>query len=181
MNKKMTTQMVVEGGVLIALAFILSQFKIFTMPQGGSITPGSMVPIILFALRWGPKPGVTMAITYGIIQFVLGPKWSFHPVSILFDYVIAYGCLGFAGALGSEVKKAFPGIILAILGRLVCTIISGIIVWHSYTPEGMSVIRYAVGYNSSYMIPELVLTTLVIAGLYVPLKNAGILKAHSTS
>ena len=163
MNKKMTTQMIVEGGVLMALAFILSQFKLFTMPQGGSVTPGSMVPIIIFAIRWGAKPGVLMALTYGILQFILGPKWSFHPVSILFDYVFAVGILGFAGAFGPSLKKALPLTILAILGRLVFSVISGVIVFGSYTPEGMNVVWYSLTYNGSYMIPELALTTVVVA------------------
>ena len=51
MDKKLIT--LVESGLMIALATILSYIKIFDMPQGGSITAVSMLPIILYATRWG--------------------------------------------------------------------------------------------------------------------------------
>ena len=46
--EKMSTRMMVEAGIMIALAQILSYVKIFEAPYGGSVTAGSMVPIIIF-------------------------------------------------------------------------------------------------------------------------------------
>ncbi len=51
--------MVVEAGIMIALAYLLSRIKIYEAPQGGSVTAGSMIPILLFAMRWGGVgPGI---------------------------------------------------------------------------------------------------------------------------
>lgn len=40
--KKWNIQMLVEGGIMIALAVILNQIKIYSAPSGGSVTAGSM-------------------------------------------------------------------------------------------------------------------------------------------
>ncbi|BEP28368.1 energy-coupled thiamine transporter ThiT [Helicovermis profundi] len=171
---KNNTRMLVEAGIMIALAYVLSLVKVFQMPNGGSITAGSMIPILIFAIRWGTYPGVFTGLVYGIIQFILGPKWSFHPISILFDYVIAFGMLGLAGIFGAGFKKALAGISLAVLLRLICHVISGVIVWGSYAPEGQSPLMYSIIYNASYLVPELILSLVIFALLYRPLEKAKI-------
>lgn len=168
--------MIVEAGIMIALAYALNLLTIFRMPNGGSITAGSMIPIMIFAIRWGTVPGVLTATVFGILQFILGPKWSFHPISILFDYVVAFGVLGFAGIFGNKFKNAIAGISLAVILRLVCHIISGVVVWGSYAPEGQSPLMYSIVYNSSYLIPELIISVLVFALLYKPLSRASIME-----
>jgi len=168
------TRMIVEAGIMMALAYVLSMVKVFQMPNGGSITAGSMIPILIFAIRWGTLPGLMAGSVYGLIQFILGPKWSFHIVSILFDYVVAFGMLGFAGIFGTSFKKSFAGISLAVILRLVCHIISGVVVWGSYAPEGQNPLMYSIVYNASYLIPELILSLAIFAVLYKPLERAKI-------
>jgi thiamine transporter len=46
---RISTRMLVYASMSIALAFVLSYIRLFRMPQGGSVTPGSMLPIMLFA------------------------------------------------------------------------------------------------------------------------------------
>src|SRR3712207_3695362 len=41
---KLTTSSMVTIGLTIAIATVLGQFKLFKMPQGGSVTPGSLIP-----------------------------------------------------------------------------------------------------------------------------------------
>jgi len=141
-------KMMVEAGVMIALAYVLSLVKIWQAPMGGSVTAGSMIPIILFALRWGYKKGVMVGMIYGVVQFMLGPKWSYHPISILFDYVIAFGVLGFAGIFKEGMKRSILGVVIAISLRYVCHVISGVVVFASYAPDTMSPIIYSLIYNS---------------------------------
>ena len=168
-------KMMVEAGVMIALAYVLSLVKIWQAPMGGSVTAGSMIPIILFALRWGHKRGVMVGMIYGVIQFMLGPKWSYHPVSILFDYVVAFGVLGFAGIFKDGIKKSVLGVFIAIFLRYVCHVISGVVVFASYAPETMSPIIYSLIYNSQYLLPEIVVSAVVLMLLYNPLKKNKIL------
>ena len=64
---------IVEGGVFIALATVLSLITIYKMPQGGSITAASMAPIIIYSIRWGVKKGLIAGAIYGLIQFFISP------------------------------------------------------------------------------------------------------------
>ena len=81
--ERRSTKNLVMAGLCIALSQVLSYVKVFEMPQGGSITAGSMVPIILFSLVYGFKDGFLAAIVYGLLQFVLGGTFSLHPLSII--------------------------------------------------------------------------------------------------
>ncbi|MDD4504096.1 MAG: energy-coupled thiamine transporter ThiT [Clostridiaceae bacterium] len=173
--KKTSTQMLTEAGIMIAAAQILSYVKIFEAPYGGSVTAGSMIPIIVFSLRWGVKSGLLAGTAYGILQFLLGGTiYSYHIVSILFDYVVAFGLLGLAGLFRSSIKGAFMGTFLGLLGRFTCHVIAGVVVWASYAPEGMNPLFYSIVYNGSYLLPELVITLVIVGILYKPLiKNLG--------
>ena len=167
------TRMLVEAGIMIALAYVLSMVKLFQMPNGGTITAGSMIPILIFAFRWGGVQGMFVGAVYGVIQFLLGPKWSFHVASIAFDYVVAFGALGLAGFFrNGGVAKGMIGVAVGIAGRFVCHVLSGVIVWASYAPEGMNPWVYSTVYNGSYLLPELVISALVFAMLYKPVMKA---------
>lgn len=168
--RKTSTKMITEAGIMIAAAQILSYVKIFEAPYGGSVTAGSMIPIILFSLRWGTKSGLLAGTAYGILQFLLGGAiYSYHIVSILFDYVVAFGLLGLAGSFRNSMKGVFLGSTLGILGRFICHVISGVVVWASYAPESMNPLYYSIVYNGSYLLPELVITLVIIGLLYKPL------------
>lgn len=55
--EKNNIRFIVEGGVSIALSFILSFVVLFKMPLGGSVTLASRLPLVIFAVRWGFKKG----------------------------------------------------------------------------------------------------------------------------
>ncbi len=160
--KDKNVKMLVEAGIMIALAQILSYVKLFEMPMGGSVTAASMVPILLFAVRWGAKSGLLVGTVYGILQFLLGPKWSFHPISILGDYVVAFGLLGLAGLFKKDVKGITLGTFLGIFGRFVCHVISGVVVFASYAPEGQHPLVYSILYNGTYLMPEFVISLVLV-------------------
>ena len=60
-----STKVIAETVMFVALATVLSNIKIFQLPQGGSVTAASMVPILWLGLRRGPKVGLFGAIMYG--------------------------------------------------------------------------------------------------------------------
>ena len=91
------TRMIAEAGVAIAIAQVLSFITLFHMPQGGSIKAASMVPLMIFAYRWGGTRGIWAGIVYGILHFLLGFKSSIHYLSIILDYLVAYGVIGVCG------------------------------------------------------------------------------------
>ncbi|HCS72894.1 MAG TPA: energy-coupled thiamine transporter ThiT, partial [Clostridiales bacterium] len=87
---RFSTKMLVYASMSIALAFVLSYIRLYKMPQGGSVTPGSMLPILLFAYIFGPIPGILTGIAYGFLQFIQD-SYLVHWAQLLFDYPIAFG------------------------------------------------------------------------------------------
>ena len=160
--KKQNTWMLVEGSMMIGLAIVLSEFvKILKMPMGGSVTLGGMAPLFLFAYRWGGKQGIFAGIIFGILDLVIGGVYSLHPVSIIFDYPVAYGILGVAGFFKKTPAGLIMGVFCGILGRFASHTFSGVVAYASYAPEGQSPLLYSILYNGTYLLPEFVITVIL--------------------
>lgn len=163
---------VVETGIMIAAAVALSYVKIYEMPQGGSVTLGSMVPVLLIALRYGAGWGMATGAIAGLIQYVLEPYFV-HPVQFLLDYPLAFAALGLAGfARGrSQTVAAWLGPV-ALFGRFLAHVVSGAVFFAEYAPAGQSPWVYSAIYNGSYMVPELVISGLLLTFLLPALERA---------
>lgn len=166
-------RILVEGAMMIAIATILSFIKVADMPYGGSITAASMVPILIYAYRWGGSKGLLVGSVYGIIQFLIDP-YAAHPISVLLDYPVAFGVLGVIGFVAhrdSNMIKIFTGIVIAIGLRFVAHYFSGVIFFGMYAPESMSPYWYSLVYNGAYLVPEMIISCVVFALLYKQIKN----------
>jgi len=148
------TKVIAEIVAFVALSTALSFIKLFSLPQGGSVTAGSMVPVLWLSLRRGGKIGLFACAVYGLVQLFVEP-FIVHPVQVLLDYPIAFGALGLAGFFQS---RPFLGVNVGIAGRFVAHFISGVVFFASFAPEGMSPIVYSSIYNGSYLLPELVVS-----------------------
>ena len=95
-RKAWTAQTVAYGAIAIALGFVLSYIRVFRMPQGGSITPASMLPLMLFSAAFGAGPGVAAGLIYGVLQYLQGGDFL-SVWQVIFDYLIAFAALGLAG------------------------------------------------------------------------------------
>jgi len=157
-NRNFDTRVLAEIAIAIALATVLSYIKIFSMPYGGSVTLGSMVPILLISFRRDVKVGVTTGVIYGLVQMFLD-GWFYSPVGMLLDYPLAFGVLGLAGLFK---KQPIIGVVLGMAGRFVCHFISGVVFFGMYAPEGMSPVIYSAAYNGGYMLPEIVISAILI-------------------
>ena len=65
---KFKTRELVEGAVMVALASALSLVKIIEMPWGGSVTLLSMLPIVVYSIRYGIKKGIFASFVYSLFQ-----------------------------------------------------------------------------------------------------------------
>ena len=92
MNKKLRA--LVEGAIMVAIAQVLSYIKIWEMPWGGSVVL-SMIPLVLFAVRWGLGSGLLAGFVYGVLQFTFDGGFAIGWQSILGDYLVAFTVLGF--------------------------------------------------------------------------------------
>ena len=92
-NKRLMS--LTESALMAALSIVMSLIIVWKMPQGGSITIGCMLPIVIISIRRGTLWGVLTGVVSGIIQFIITGE-AFHPLSVLIDYVFAYGIVGIA-------------------------------------------------------------------------------------
>ncbi|MBZ9606737.1 energy-coupled thiamine transporter ThiT [Clostridium estertheticum] len=166
---KFTTQMITLVGISLALSTVLQFITIIKLPQGGSITAGSMVPIILISLFYGPEVGFLTGFLFGIINFLVAP-FALHPVQVLFDYPLPFMAIGIVGYFRSRnTKVILIGVVVAMLARFTCHFISGVVFFGSYAPKGTSVYLYSLLYNGSYLSVETIITCVIIGLL--PLKR----------
>lgn len=157
---KLTTRILSEAVVLVALAGALNFIKIYTLPQGGSITAGAMVPICWFALRRGLRWGIFAGVVFSFVV-MLNPVdlYVVHPVQLLLDYPIAFGALGLAGAFR---KYPLVGVGVAMLGRFISHFVSGVVFFSMFAPPGMSPFLYSAIYNGSYLTGEFIVTAVIM-------------------
>lgn len=150
-------QRLVELGIAIALVVVLSNVRIYRLPQGGSITAGSMVPIFYVALRWGARWGILAGILAGVVNYIADPYFV-HPLQVLLDYPVAFGLLGLAGLFP---RRPVVGIVVGGAGRWLAHFVSGVIYFAQNAPKGTSPAVYSAIYNGSYMLPEVVISVIL--------------------
>jgi len=155
---KILTEIVSMVALAGVLEFISGFIPFLQMPEGGRVTLAAMVPIFFVALRRGPRIGILARIAFGMVVLVQEP-YVYHPVQFLLDYPLAFGALGLAGALR---KLPSLGVAIGIGGRFVCHFISGLVFFATYAPPGMNPALYSALYNASYLIPELVISEVVM-------------------
>ncbi|PQL26022.1 energy-coupled thiamine transporter ThiT [Veillonella tobetsuensis] len=165
------TRMIAEAGVAIAIAQVLSFITLFHMPQGGSIKAASLVPLMIFAYRWGGTRGIWAGVVYGVLHFLLGFKSSIHYLSIILDYLVAYGAIGVCGYFKDNITGLVSGSIVAIALRWFTSVTSGAVVFASYAPQGQNPWIYSMIYNASYMVPDGILNIIVLLFVYQGVKR----------
>lgn len=160
-QKKWTTRMMANASLCIALAFMLSYVKLYEMPQGGSVTLASMLPVFMFAYAYGTAPGMMVGFAYGLLQFVQG-GWFVHPMQFLLDYPLAFAMLGFAGIARKfpDSWGMIPGILLGTTLRFLCAFLTGVFFWGDGAGE-QNVLVYSAVYNGTYLIPETMICLLI--------------------
>lgn len=171
-GKKMwNVKMMSFGAVCMALSIVLSLIRLYRMPLGGSITPASMLPLIVFAYVYGAGPGIALGALHGILQFILdGGEFSFAGfLPNLLDYPLGFACLGLAGLFGMA-KKAndnntlslILGTVVGVFGRFFCSFLSGWIFYGQYAPEGWNPLVYSAAYNAAYTGVECVICIILV-------------------
>jgi len=166
------------GGVMLALAFGLSYIKLFTMPFGGSVTLVSMLPIMLYAYIFGVRNGLMVVFVYSILQCLQG-IYYLNFLQFLFDYIIGFTALGFAGIMSNvKFKGSFPlslviGMSIGIILRYLASVTAGVAFWGEYAPENQSPLTYSLIYNTVLLVDGAIALAGGITLMYVkPIKNA---------
>ena len=145
-----TTRMLSTGALCVALAFVLSCITLYRLPQGGSITPASMLPIFVFSYLYGPVPGMASGIVFGVLQIVQG-AYIVHPAQFLLDYILPFAALGLAGVFKRDRQLPF-GILLGAFVRFAIHVVSGVVFFYMYAPPNQSALVYSILYNGTFML-----------------------------
>ena len=141
------------GALCMAMSFVLSYIKLYSMPLGGSVTLASMLPLLWYSNKFGMRNGFIAGAAYGLLQLIQKPE-VYHWVQVLLDYPLAFMMLGLAGS----VKNLQLGSILGVTGRWICHIISGAVFFGEWMPEGWSnAWVYSAAYNGAYLLVDLIL------------------------
>lgn len=163
------TRVLVECALMIAIGTVLSNIRIFTMPNGGSVTLLSMLPFVLVSFRHGVKWGLFTGFVNGCLQMLLGfwapptPTFLYFLGEMLLDYVLAFMALGLAELFARPFQNRMAGVAIGTAAagflRFLCSFFSGVLIWGNLS-EGWAAWSYSLIYNGSYMLPETVLTVI---------------------
>ena len=161
------------AGVSIALAYVLSFVRIWQMPWGGDITLLSMFFVTFIGYLFGPATGFAAAFVYSILQFIQsGGSYMLSPFQVCCDYFLAFTALGAAGFFRNKKNGLVTGYLVAVFLRGVFHTIGGYLYWMDYMPESFPAslaVIYPIAYNYAYLIPEALITVIVI--LLPPVKK----------
>lgn len=165
---RLNNRILVEGSLAVALSVVFSAIRLWTMPQGGSITL-EMVPLFLFALRRGWRAGMAAGAVSGVLQLLTG-GYVVHPIQALLDYPMAFAVLGAAGAVPLR-RPLWVGMAVGGALRFLCHLASGVIFFASFAPKGSNVLLYSAVYNGSFLLPALAVSVAVTCLLWPRLQK----------
>ena len=168
-KKGWDTRSLTFAAVCIAMSFALSYLKVVEMPQGGSITIASLLPLMIYSYMFGTKKGVFAGFIYGILQ-AFQDTYILHPAQFLLDYPVAFSAIGLAGMFAHTDALRFPqlkfalGAVVAVVGRFIAHFLSGIFAFGAFATI-QPVWLYSLVYQAGYVLPDLAI--VIVVGILV--------------
>ncbi len=163
-RKMSDTRSIVYGAISIALSFALSYARIFKLPQGGSVTFASLLPLMVYCCMFGTRRGLIVCTIYGVLQALQDP-FIIHPMQFLLDYPLAFGLIGVSGIFmekgvfkDKKVVAFLLGGVLAVVLRYACHVCSGVFAFADYADldKYNTAIAYSMAYNSFAFVDMLI-------------------------
>ncbi len=179
-EKLFTTRDVTYASVCLASSFALSFIPLYQMPSGGTVTPASVLPILIFCYYFGFRKSLVVCSAYMLLQLLQKP-YIVSPYSALLDYMLPYLSLSVMGlfrykkANGNLKKHArfFIGAIAYLIIRLFSHTLSGVLFWASGIDflvwngdlVGVTAWAYSLTYNALFLIPDTAIA--VVASIFL--------------
>ena len=163
-RKMSDTRSIVYGAISIALSFALSYARIFKLPQGGSVTFASLLPLMIYGCMFGTRRGLIVCTIYGVLQALQDP-YIIHPMQFLLDYPLAFGLIGVSGIFmekgvfkDKKVVAFLLGGVIAVVLRYACHVCSGVFAFADYADLDKygTAIAYSLAYNSFAFVDMLI-------------------------
>ncbi|MBQ6950807.1 MAG: energy-coupled thiamine transporter ThiT [Clostridia bacterium] len=168
-HKKWNAKTIAFAALAISLSFVLSCFRLYRMPQGGSVTPGSMLPLMLFSAAYGVGPGLLAGVAYGVLQYLQG-GYFLNVWQFLLDYILAFAALGLCGLYRKLPKTwgLYAAMALAALCRALSATLAGYMFWDTALWPSLV-------YNGTYLIPDTIICMVLAVFIAKPVMK--VLKA----
>lgn len=179
--KVSTTLILCQGALCVAMSFVLSYIKLFSMPAGGSVTLASMLPLMVFANRHGVKWGLFAGLVYGLLQFIQKPE-IYHWVDVILEYPVAFSLIGLGG-LTRGVRNLPFSVLIGGIARFFAHFVAGVVFFGEYVMIGKDAaagvsfgqmlwpnVVVSFLYNAPYMFADIAICFLI--ALLPPFRNA---------
>jgi len=164
-----------EAAIFVAIAIVLHMLRFRLMPQGGSVS-FILVPLVFFAIRWGLSWGLMAAFAFGILRTFLAGGFGWGWQAVVLDFFVANTVIGLAGLFYHRTgAKAVVATVVAGLAQYAVHWLAGGLIWREWIPDefmGMPMTNpwfYSLLYNGTYMVPNILISSVAIGLLTVPL------------
>ena len=173
-----------EIGIFAALGFVFDELQgIFfgsIFPNGGSIG-FAMIAVLIVAYRRGFLPGLLTGLVMGLFD-IMTKAYVIHPMQVLFDYILPYTVVGFAGLLKPFFDKSekkvekilwlISGAVIGGLLKLESHYLAGIFFWadpeyFAWNLNQMNPYLYCFVYNIAFIGPSIVITAGLLVVVYI--------------
>ena len=158
---KLNARIMTNIAIALSLSTILNVFRLYRFPQGGSITLGCMVPILIIAFAYGKEIGFLTGFLYGIINLFTDP-YIIHPIQMLFDYPLPSLAMGLAGINYFRKNHRMLGVFVAFFTKFLCHFISGVVFFGSFAPAEMGALLYSAVVNLPLVGAEMIICMIIL-------------------
>jgi thiamine transporter len=168
------TKILAEIIVFTALSAALYTMRPYSLPWGGAVTLGSMVPVMWLSLRRGTRIGFIAGAIFGVLALLIdvvllgGSAVVATPAQVIFEYPIAFGVIGLTGVFHRKtVAFAVGGVAISVFIKFFIHYFVGVLVWpYFYTfPEEYGRWLWPAIYNGSFLAVEFIISAILISVL----------------
>ncbi len=173
--KKKNLIVLAEIAIFAAIGFILDLIANFVtsfFPNGGSIGI-ALIAVVIITYRRGIIPGFITGLLMGLLDmtdgyYAITDSWWKVFFQIGFDYLFGYAFVAICGVIKPLIKKNFilfstVGTVIGGIGKYLSHFLSGMFFWPEFPGQPfLDRFVYSLVYNGSYMLPSIILSTVVI-------------------
>ncbi|KRK80713.1 energy-coupled thiamine transporter ThiT [Companilactobacillus nodensis] len=178
MSKPNNLVVLTEGAIIVAAAQALSFVPHDLGVSSIQIVYG-LIPMAIYALRRGLKPGLTAGLVWGILDLILKGFSSggfLNPLQGFVEYPLAFAAVGLVGLGSVQVKNRIEndknplGLIILYSGigffaKYFLHFIAGGIYWGAYAPKTMNPWIYSAVINGGSFIANMIMMLVLLVVL----------------
>lgn len=174
-----------ESALMVALATVLGLLKFppfcFDLWIFGGSVDFVMLPLIILGWRRGAAWSIPAGLAFGFVKCLIGGGIGWGVLSVLLDYVLAYGMVGVAGFFKGKKHGLILGTVAASVARFLVHFIAGVTLWKiaagdvqeifGMTFDSSMSVLYSIIYNGSFMLGEMLYCLLIAFIIKKPLEK----------